>query len=230
MASTPPKSVKAIDKWPGAPARAEIGTKLNQLIKFARQLYTRDFTASGGGLLDLINEIRTDLDTGGDVFALVNDLRDMLDNICLSNPTVVQNTGGSGATHIEISAATDYKIAGAFYQKGITQDIATTAGWNTGAGEYRAVLIELDSAGAVSFVITPVAGAAPVALPAKTAGKCAIASVQVPENFTSGVTNFLTAWVTNGTPTGSAALSALTASAVAASTETLPEDLPDTDM
>jgi hypothetical protein len=199
-----PRSVRAIDAWPYPNNKWRLGTRLHKTIELVRELVVTHLTASGGGTLDL-----------------TNGLRDVLDNIVLSNPTIIQNTGGGGNTQMEISAATDYKIAGVFKQKAATQDIATTAGMNTGASQYRSVLVELDAAGAVSFVISAIAAAAPVALPAKTVGKCAIASIQIPASFTSGTTAFATAWVTNGVPIGA---SALTATALDP-----PESLPDTD-
>jgi len=116
----------------------------------------------------------------------------------LGNPTVVQNTGGGGNTQMEISAAFDYEIGGALYSKAITQDIAVAAGAATAAGEFKAVTVSIDDAGALTQTVSDALSAAPVPPPAIPAGECPVCTIQIPASFNPGVTVFLTAWVTNG--------------------------------
>jgi hypothetical protein len=116
----------------------------------------------------------------------------------LSNPTVIQNTGGGGNTQFEISASTDYLIDGVAYTKGVTIDNAVPAGANTGAGEFKAITVSLNAAGTVTQTVSAAAAAAPVTPPAVPANNCPICTIQIPASFTTGVTVFLTAWVTNG--------------------------------
>ncbi len=125
-------------------------------------------------------------------------INEQTDFSLLSNPTVVQNTGGGGNTKFEISAAVDYLIDGVAYTKGTTQDIAVPAGANTGAGEYKAITVSLNAAGTVTQTVSAVSSSAPAPIPAVPADNCPICTIQIPASFTTGVTTFLTAWVTNG--------------------------------
>lgn len=116
----------------------------------------------------------------------------------LSNPAVVQNTGAGGNTQMEISNAFDYSIAGVVYSKAATEDIAVSASANTGAAEYKAVTLSIDSAGTVTQTVSDASTSTPVTPPDVPADECAFATIQIPNSFTSGTTTFLTAWVSNG--------------------------------
>ena len=60
---------------------------------------------------------------------------------------------GTTAGRLRTNAAVDFKIAGFTYNKASTDDLWDLSGEvDTGAGVYRAYWLELDSAGAASFV------------------------------------------------------------------------------
>lgn len=117
----------------------------------------------------------------------------------LGNPTVIQNTGVGGNTQME-HGAFDYIIDDQVYSVVTTDDIAVDASANTAAGEFKALLLSIDAAGALTQTASAAQSVAPAPAPAVPSGDAPVAVVQIPVSFTTGVTVFLTAWVSNGYP------------------------------
>jgi len=253
-----PKSVAALNKWPYPFAKYTLGTRFYQWTTFMRELHAS--LASGGGVQDLVNELRTRLNTAGDYQVLISairallvsggdiadrllDLEDKAFNQILVDPDWKQNTGGGGNTQFENGTAIDAVVNGVYLAAvyAATQDTqidAGGAGADTGAGEYRAITLGVSSAGVLSQTISAVAAAAPVEAPRVPSGEVGVGVIQIPENFTNGVTAVQTAWFTQGyprrlavhTPLATADVAAISAGALTDPSATIPDALPDTDI
>jgi len=71
--SSYPRMVKLLDSMPYPAARFNLGYRLYQLITWAREVHT-----DAAATVALANELRTDLNTGGDLFLLLTELYDRL--------------------------------------------------------------------------------------------------------------------------------------------------------
>lgn len=95
---------------------------------------------------------------------------------------------GGTATNFQLGAFS-YLLGGVAYNKAAANNIAAP-GVSTGAGEFRKVLICIDSAGTVSTVAGNIAASqAAAAQPDVPANKIGVGVIELPESFASGTTN-----------------------------------------
>jgi len=110
------------------------------------------------------------------------------------NSFVLHDTGaavGDATTNgkARISATVTYSINGLVYTKASTDDLfdISAAGFQTGAAEYRKVLLVLSSAGTGNGIAGDVAASQAAAkLPHNSGGRCAVGVVEIPNNYTGG--------------------------------------------
>lgn len=106
-------------------------------------------------------------------------------NCLLGSPELAP---GSDDTDFQVSAF-HYKIGGVAYYKAAADDIAPP-GASTTSGQFRKVLLSIDTAGAITATAGAVAASqAAAVLPDTPDGDLPIAYLELPASFTSGSTS-----------------------------------------
>lgn len=106
-------------------------------------------------------------------------------NCLLGSPELAP---GSDDTDFQVSAF-HYKIGGVAYYKAAADDIAPP-GASTSAGEFRKVLLSINTAGAITATAGTIAASQALAeLPDTPSGQLPIAYIELPASFTSGSTS-----------------------------------------
>lgn len=119
--------------------------------------------------------------------SVLDALEHSLRNRLLADP--VLDAGGT-ATNFKTTNNINYMINGKVYYKAATNNIAAP-GVSTGSGEYRKVLITIDTSGTIATVagtVSTVSQAAAV-LPDVPANKVALGYLELDPSFTSGSSN-----------------------------------------
>ena len=106
-------------------------------------------------------------------------------NVLLGDPVIAP---GTTDTNFQVSAF-PYKIGGVVYSKAAADDIAAP-GASTSAGEFRKILLSIDTAGTITATAGTVAASQAAAeLPSTPSGELEIATLELPASFTSATTS-----------------------------------------
>ena len=245
-----PRSVRYINKYPSANSRFSLGTKLYEIIEFLRELH--DSFSASGALLTLANELRTRLHTAGDYQVLISairaelisggqladrliDLEDKAYNMCITDPGWQED---AVQTQFECANAINAVVDGVYIAGAVaatTTHAPTSPAWDTGAGETR--IVTLSTTGVASNITATVSAVDATIPPRPPSGQCPIGIVNIPANFTGGVTQIAAGGVTfvDGfprrldvhTPIATANVAAIVASALTATALDKVDSLPD---
>lgn len=238
---TIPASVGELNKAPYPFGKYKLGTKINQLVEFARELHVT--LSTGGALMTLVNGIRAELIAGGQLAERLIDLEDKAYNQMLVDPGWAQD--GVVATDVENVNQIDGIVDGVYIAAIVAAGVnLTPAGtWDTGVGETRIITVSATAAGVVTA--TPSAIDATIA-PRGPTGEMGIGMFTVPASFVAGVSLGGVLGFVDGfprrlavhTPIATAdvapivapAGAAIVGGAVVSTPETLPTQLPEQNM
>lgn len=127
----------------------------------------------------------------GEIVRLLRAMR----NRVLANPTLAAGSTPANLANI----AFDYMIEGITYTKAAVAAGTVLTGQNlvnTGAGQFCKVRVQVDAAGAVTFIQGGVAGSQDDArIPPRLGGRCTIGLLDIPASFTFGTTTLATAGI-----------------------------------
>jgi len=230
--ATPKSVIELNNSWPYPFSKWRLGTRLYNLIESVREMHGEFGTA--GALGALVNAIRGELVSGGQLAERLIDLEDKAYNQLLSVPGWQENTGSGGAAKddIENTAAVDAVVDGMYSANlyAATQDTALDLSIVTAAGEYRNVTLSVDSLGALHQTVGAVAASALAAeVPRPPSGEVAVGIIHVPPSFTAGTTEIGAGGVTftDGFPRRLAVHTPISTAALVDVSATIPDSLPD---